>query len=156
VVAEHETPREYGARSRGQLKGRSAETTPEDRAKIRSLWIMAVTVVEQLCAGARSDRSLMFGAATKLASLLSRLWELRTHRDDNWVGILDQVQSSLKSLAATEIETATAEQCELFLELVKSHLSPATKSIEDLTEATRLVLALGGTPYPGLGPLARS
>ena len=97
----------------------------------------------------------MFGAAVELNELFTRLWELRAHRDENWVGILDQAQTARKSRASTGtgIEGASENQCWNILQLVETFLSPATKTVEDLQKAVALVAGMGLNPYSGLEPL---
>jgi hypothetical protein len=96
----------------------------------------------------------MFCAAVALREILDRLWELRRHREDDWVGILDQARTALEQLAAAGIEDATADQCWALQRLVEEHLSPATKSPDDLAKAVRLVAQAGLDPHSGLGALA--
>jgi hypothetical protein len=128
---------------------------PEERAKIRDLWTKAKTAAERLWSSTKGDQSGMFGAAVELKDLLARLWELKAHRDDNWVGILDKTQTALDALAAADggIESATPDQCWKFLQLVETHLSPATKTVDDLKAAVRLLSEMGVSPYAGLEPL---
>jgi hypothetical protein len=96
----------------------------------------------------------MFGASVELNTFLERLWELKAHRDDNWVGILDQAQTALKKLTATgDIESIDSDKCYKLLELVETYLSPATKTIDDLNKAVRLVSEMGISPYTGLDAL---
>jgi hypothetical protein len=128
---------------------------PEQRAKLRDLWTKAKTAADRLWSSAKSDRKEMFSSAIELDNLLSRLWELKAHREDDWTGILDQAQTALKALAAAAggIETADPDTCWKLLQLVEVYLSPATKTPDDLNKAVRLVSEMGLSPYAGLEPL---
>ncbi len=139
--------------TRSVSKSAPQDRGPEERAKLRDLWLKAKGAAEGLWASANGDRGAMFGAAVELNGFLARLWELKVHRDDNWVGILDQVQTAVKSLAASGIEDSTADQCWKVLQLVETYLSPATKDVNDLKKAVRLVSEMGLNPYAGLEPL---
>ncbi|WP_143393004.1 hypothetical protein [Fimbriiglobus ruber] len=106
---------------------------------------------------ARGDHSELFAAAVTLRTALDNLWALRAYKDQNWVSILDLIQSALMQLAKSDrLETLDADQCTAFKELVEVSLSPATKTTDDLIEATRRVAELGLSAFEGFEPLAGS
>jgi hypothetical protein len=148
-----DAPAAYGVSGGKRARRLHHKTSPEDRAKLRSYWKAAIRAAEGLVHLAERHDTEMFGRAIQLQRAVEQLWKLRSHREQNWVGILDQVRTALESLAADEIETATPSQCRLLKELVEVYLSPATKTAEDLTEAVRLVGELGANPFKGLEPL---
>jgi hypothetical protein len=130
------------------------DRTPEERAKLRDLWTKAKAAAERLWRSSQGSREEMFGASVELSGLFERLWDLKVHRDDNWVGILDQAQSALKNLAASgEIENIDSDKCYKLFELVEIHLSPATKTIDDLKKAVQIISEMGISPYAGLEAL---
>ena len=131
------------------------DRVPEERAKVRDLWTKATVAAARLWTSAKGDRNEMSGAAFDLNDLLARLWDFKAHRDDNWIGILDQAQTALKALAAADggIESTEPDRCWKLLQLVEIYLSPATKTIDDLNKAVQLVAEMGLSPYAGLEPL---
>lgn len=143
------------ARQDGPLaEQRGSDRAPEDRAKHRDLWTKAKGAAELLWKSARDHTGDSFQHASALLALLERMWGARATRDDNWIGIVDQARSALESLAETDIELVTEGQTWKLLQIVETHLSPATKSEDDLLKATELVAEMGLPPYPGLGALA--
>jgi hypothetical protein len=103
---------------------------------------------------AEADGAEVFGQAIRVRDALDGLWGLRRHREDLWVSILDLTQSVLKQIA-NKIDDVKPEWCRLLRDIIALHLSPATKTQQDLVEATRVVLDIGFDPYPGLAPLGR-
>jgi hypothetical protein len=87
-------------------------------------------------------------AADNLDLALGKLWDLRATRDINWRTILNHVQGMIRQLfAARRIEQLSPAECEVFVELVNRYLGPATRTLDDLNDALRLVEDAGFDPY---------
>lgn len=129
------------------------DNAPERRAHYRDLWTKAKRAAERLWESAKGNRGEVFGAIVELNNLFERLWEHKSQRDDNWVGILEQARTVAEALSAADIENATADQCWNLLLIVETYLSPSTKTVEDLQAVVELVSGMGLNPYEGLGAL---
>jgi hypothetical protein len=90
-------------------------------------------------------------AAEKLDDGLGKLWELREDRDIDWQTILNHMQGMMRAFFLEKrAETLTAEQCKRIVALVKDYLGPATKTIDDLNEALRLIEDSGFDPFAAI------
>lgn len=123
--------------------------TPETRAAFRRLFKSALEAAAKMVDAANTQESMSLTiAADDLDIALSRLWELRDHRDVNWQTILNHAQCMFKQLFAEKrVEQLTAAQCQAIQELVENYLGTSTKTTSDLNEAVRLIEDAGCDPY---------
>jgi hypothetical protein len=83
-----------------------------------------------------------------LDQALAKLWELRSLRDLDWKTILNHVQGMMRQFFAQRgVETLTENQAAKILTVIEDYLGPATKSVDDLNEALRLIEDAGFDPY---------
>jgi hypothetical protein len=137
------------ARPRGAPGPAPKALRPETRRALRECWKAARAAAERLLAAAEADDAMTrLTAADDLDRVLTRLWELREVRDINWQTILNHCQGMMKQFFRDgKVELLRPEQCRALVDLVERHLGPSTKTVDDLTEAVRLIEDAGGDPF---------
>jgi hypothetical protein len=148
-VVQGDRPRSKGP---GKRAASNQPGNPEHRAATRSAWQAGRRAAEEMLAAAQRDDVMDLAvAADNLDLALGKLWGLRAARDVNWKTILNHAQGMLRELfTVRQVERLTAEQCRAILELVDRYLGPATKTIDDLNEAVRLIEDAGFDPYAAI------
>jgi hypothetical protein len=140
-----------GKRS-GKPAPAAALPTAETRAAFRLRWQAAQDAANAMVqATEREDRMGLAIAADDLDQALANLWDLRQGRDIDWQTILNHAQGLMKLFFQEKrAECLTAEQCKNIARLVAYYLGPATKTIDDLNEALRLIDDAGFDPYAAI------
>ena len=135
-------------RALGDKSRTSNTTTPESRAELRSQWLKAKRAAAAIAEALRRDPPAAFGPACDLNLALESLWKLRKHRDDdNWVGILDRLQTTLRELGGDGVTSLSESQGRILEDFVHDLLSLSEKSDRQLIEAVRRMDELGVPPY---------
>jgi hypothetical protein len=94
------------------------------------------------------DRVALAVATDDLGLALEKLWDLRSERDENWQAILNHAQGAVKELFHEKrVESLSPDECQAAKHLVERCLGPATKTEDDLLEATRLIEDMGCDPF---------
>ncbi len=135
-------------RPSGDRHRASKTTTPEAKAELRSQWVKAKRAATAIAEALQRDPPAAFGPACELNLALESLWKLRKHRDDdNWVGILDRLQTVLQELGGDGVAMLSADQGRILADFVNDLLSLSEKSDRQLLEAVRRMDELGVPPY---------
>jgi hypothetical protein len=134
---------------KGRKTATKAAPAPEIRAARRAAWRQAKEAAAALVRSAREDDpQARFIAADDLDRALGQLWALRADQDALWKMILNHAQGAIRQLFEERlVEQMTAHQTKAICDIVEQHLGPATKSVDDLTEALRLITDAGCDPY---------
>jgi hypothetical protein len=137
-----------------QGKNRPAQPLPssETRRAIRMHWNEAQEAAERMRQAAEDKDLMAVGiAADQFDQRLAELWKLRDARDVNWQTILNHVQGLMRVFFQEKrAETLTTAECTRLVDLVRDHLGPATKTVDDLNEALRLIEDAGFDPYAAI------
>jgi hypothetical protein len=130
---------------------------PEERVAFRGHWKKALEAARAMVNAAKArDAMGQAIAVDELDLALAKLWDLRRCRDIDWQTILNHAQGLLKQIiAAKQMESLSAEQCQCIWQIVERHLGPATKSLDNLNETVRLIEEVGFDPYAALSGDAR-
>lgn len=117
---------------------------PELRAELRSQWVKAKRAATAIAESLERDPSDSFGPVCNLSVALQAMWKLRKHRDDdNWVGILDRLQTTIRELGGDGVALLSPIQGRKLEEFVHDLLSLSEKSHRQLLEAVRLMDEIG-------------
>lgn len=138
-----------------QTPSKAAVTSPEQRAELRSQWVKAKRAATAIATALEHDPSASFGPACDLTNALDGMWKLRKHLDDdNWTGILDRLQTTLRELGGDGVAFLTSVQGRKLEEFVHQLLSLSEKTERDLFEAVRLMDEIGVPPFVDFKALA--
>lgn len=115
-------------------------------------WTEAQNAAEAMFRAAEAEDCTGVGtAAGKLDQSLTEMWNLREGRDINWQTILNHIQGLMRTFFLEKrAESTSTQQCRRIVELIKDHLGPSTKTINDLHEALRLIEEAGFDPYAAI------
>jgi hypothetical protein len=134
--------------SRVTRRSRQPTVSPEHRSQLRSLWVKAKRHANAISKAIAVDPSHSFGPACELGVVLEQMWGLRkAASDDNWVGILDALQSVLTQLGGDGVALLSLEQANKLEAYIEDLLSLSTKSEESLVEASRRMKDFGVPPF---------
>ncbi len=137
---------------RGQRGQERPLPATDVRRAFRKHWNEAQEAAEAMHRAAKANDLMGLGvAADRLDQSLAELWKLREGRDVDWQTILNHVQGMMRCFfLERRAETLTADQCKKIVDLVKDYLGPATKTVDDLTEALRLIEDAGFDPFAAI------
>jgi hypothetical protein len=123
--------------------------SPKARLGLRAGWNAARTAAERMARSAENQDLMELAiAADDLEAALAKLWDDRIERDINWKTILNHAQGMLlQRFDSMRVEELAPNQCRSIQQLVDDYLGPSTKSLDDLTEAIRLIEDAGFDPY---------
>jgi hypothetical protein len=137
-------------RRQPKRRGKSQQGTisPEQRCQLRSLWVKAKRQAQLITIAIGDSPMESFAPACELSTILDQMWNLRAASgDENWIGILDALQTVLAKLGGEGIAELRLEQAQQLECFIQDLLSLSSKSVDDLIEATRLMKEFGIPPF---------
>jgi hypothetical protein len=118
---------------------------PEVRDAFRRTWETAKNKADtMLNAAASEDYIELQNAGSDLGHTLQDMWELRSGRNDEWVGVLNFLQGILKTY---ELESLNVDQIQAIRTVVGDYLGPGTVNKDDVRRCLQVLTEGGIDPW---------